>query len=298
VAWDGSGLPPAAQARIDRSATTGLRTSLLSVPDATSLTALGFDAVGEVMGCTVEQISWQGWGYCGWSPSSNWMSGQWGPPGVAGPLARFGGYVPYVQAVNAGYDTALERMRAEATALKADGVVGVRLTDQSLGESNREFMALGTAVRARSRTRPLNLFTTELPGTDVAKLLLAGWAPMALQVAFEVAIRHDDYRTQYQASNWLGGSANVEVSGYTELVQYTRAAARDILARKIARVGADGGIVSDMRLSVRGIEQGEGHRDHVAEARIVGTAVARFRRHTDTKAVPLAILPLAPQSRK
>ncbi|MDT7796939.1 MAG: hypothetical protein QOI78_372, partial [Actinomycetota bacterium] len=32
--WDGRGLPPVAQARVDRFAASGLKTSLLSVPGA------------------------------------------------------------------------------------------------------------------------------------------------------------------------------------------------------------------------------------------------------------------------
>jgi hypothetical protein len=44
--------------------------------------------------------------------------------------------------------------------------------------------------------------------------------------------------------------------------------------------GADGAIVSSMDLRVWEIEPGENHLDHVAEATVFGTALARF--HTDT----------------
>ena len=56
--------------------------------------------------------------------------------------------------------------------------------------------------------------------------------------------------------------------------------------------GADGAIVSSMDLRVWEIEPGENHRDHVAEATVFGTALARF--HTDTAAPTrtLTFLPL------
>ena len=42
----------------------------------------------------------------------------------------------------------LYRMLLECQSLGGDGVVGVRLEQRHLGQGNREFVALGTAVRA------------------------------------------------------------------------------------------------------------------------------------------------------
>jgi uncharacterized protein YbjQ (UPF0145 family) len=208
-------------------------------------------------------------------------------------MSRYSGYGPYVTAVDHGYSTAMHRLLLEADAVGADGVVGVQLSQTHLDHARgtREFMAIGTAVRATAaggpnpasrtsgRTGGRPIFTTDLAGTDVAKLLLNGWIPVALQVGLEVAIRHDDYVTRNQAMSNLFANRNVEVSGYTELVHHSRAMARDKLARAIASLGADGGIVSDMQLHIWEIEPSDGHRDHVAEAMIVGTAIASFRKH-------------------
>lgn len=296
--WDGRGLPPVAAARVQRFTDSHLRTSLLTVPAAASLEAVGFDTVGEVMGTIVQRISFAGYGGCGMWSGSPYAYGYNAPQATtvqSSSASRFSGYGPYVQALNTGYDTALRRMLLEASALGADGVVGVSLTTPLMEGQAREFIALGTAVRARSRVRPAHPFTTDLPGTDFAKLVLAGWIPVALQVGLEVAIRHDDWRTQSQAgagAGWLN-TANVEVSGYTELVQHTRGLARDKLARKIASAGADGGIVRDMSLHIWEIEPGERHRDHVAEAMITGTAIARFRRSGPPPASTLTMLPVS-----
>jgi hypothetical protein len=314
--WDGRGLPPAAQARIERFGSNHVRTSLLSVPAAASLDHVGFDTVGEVMGCMVSQISWTGWGGCGYFGYGGGMGGVYGrgyggwkrgtpfgtlgtppmtstvpPAGTTRPSSGGGysGFAPYVDGIHAGYDTALQRMLLEAAAIGADGVVGVRLSVNHLSDSTREFVALGTAVRARSISRPAAVFSTDLSGTDVAKLLLAGWVPVAVQVAFEIAIRHDDFYTRQQASQWY---TNTEVSGYTELVQHTRMYARDQWARKIAHLGAEGAVVSDMNLRIWEMEPAEGHRDHVAEALIKGTAIARFRHGPTSVPRTLGCLPL------
>jgi uncharacterized protein YbjQ (UPF0145 family) len=289
MTWDGKGLPPAAAARIQRAATSGVKTSLLSVPSAAGLVTVGLDPVGEVMGCIVQNIGFQGWGGCGtWnSPYGGGYTAQ-----VVSSRDRWSGFGPYVAALDNGYGTALRRLLAETKALGADGAVGIRFTVKDLGNSAVEFAALGTAVRARSRTRPQFPFTTDLPGTDVAKLMLAGWAPVALKIGIEVAIRHDDMRTRAQAGNRFFNTANVEVSGYTELVQHARAFARDRLRYEIGSVGADGGVVSDMSLRIWEIEPSDGHRDHVAEATITGTALARFHRGRAAPTAALTILPV------
>jgi uncharacterized protein YbjQ (UPF0145 family) len=285
--------------RIARFAQTGLRTSLLSVPSAAGAASVGFDTVGEVMGCIVEHIGFSGWGGCGyWGPGL--LGGMTGlPNGFAGPLGvgtrtsssgGFGGYRPYVDALYHGYATALDRMVIEAGEMGADGVVGVRLGVHGLDGGNREFVALGTAVRARCATRPARVFTTDLAGQDLAKIIRAGWVPAGIAMGISVAIRHDDWMTRRLAA-W--GSGNTEVHGYTELVSHVRADARHRFDAELRAVGADGGIVSRMGLRIWEIEPGENHRDHVAEATVFGNAVARY--HPEAAGSPtrsLSILPL------
>ena len=290
--WGESGLPPAARARLERAAASGVRTSLLPGAAGPVLAAVGLEPVGEVMGTAVMHLGWQGFGGCGQNGGY-----PFGPSRVQGSRSatRFSGYRPYVQALQGGYDTALRRMLREATALHADGVVAVRLTADHVGSGTREFLALGTAVRARSRTRPPRPFATDRPATEVVRLLQAGWVPVAVAVGIEVAIRHDDARTSYQVSRF--NRANVEVTGFTDLVQYARAAARARLAERIAQAGADGAVVSSMQLHVHEIEPGEGHTDHVAEATIVGTVIARFHREAAAPTRTLTVMPLRARAR-
>jgi uncharacterized protein YbjQ (UPF0145 family) len=276
-----------ARARIERAAAGGVRTSLLSADGLAGLETAGFEMVGEVLGTAVMQIGWSGYGGCGWTPGfSGGMFG--GPATVSGP-SRWSGYEPYARAVRHGRNTALSRMHQEASALGADGVVGVRFTDERMEGQKREFMALGTAVRSRGRERPRTPFTTDLGGQDVAKLLAAGWVPAGLAYGLSIAVRHDDWRTQTQLGYFAG---NTEVSGYTELLTHVRATARREFAAFAAKIGGDAALLSDLWSHVWPIEVGENHTDHVAECIVTGNAIARFHPGKQATTSSLTILPL------
>jgi uncharacterized protein YbjQ (UPF0145 family) len=287
--WDGRGLPPGARQRLTRFGPGSARTSLLPVAGAVGVESVGLQPVGEVMGCIVEHIGWSGWGGCGYYGYGGVGGGFGGFGGgtVTSSTSRFGAFAPYVDALYRGYDTAIRRMLEEAGALGADGVVDVRLTVEHLGDT-REFVALGTAVRAAARTRPRAIFATRLGGADVARLMVAGWMPFRITYGLSVAVRHDDYRTRLQQT-WRAG--NTEVTGYTELVTHVRADARRQLESRLAAVGADGCVGVEMGLRIWEIEPSENHRDHVAESSVFGSAVARF---TGKRAGPAArsVLPL------
>lgn len=289
--WVGA-LPPAAVARLQRMRADGVRTSFLSVPGAIAAGSVGLRPVGEVMGCTVANIGWRGWGGCGAFGYGSWST----------TAAGFGSYKPYTDAVRSGYRTTLERLRAEAQSLGADGVIGVRLTVGHLGgeggatmseaalTSTREFLAVGTAVRVDGDVRPRRPFVTDLSGSDTAKLMSAGWMPTSIAIGLSVGIRHDDYRTLRQSSSWLSG--NTEIDGYTALVQHVRAQARDDFRRSIQVAESDGALQSASTLRIWEIEPNEGHTDHVAEAFVSGTTIAQFARGPHQPAA-LSILPLS-----
>jgi uncharacterized protein YbjQ (UPF0145 family) len=303
--WDGQGLPPAAMARMERGKTGGPHASLFGISGQAALEACGFSVVGEAMGLIVEHIGFTGYGGCGYMGGGAYgaygnlgnFANRLGPGYGAGqPSVRtsssggWAGFAPYVDALYHGYDTAVLRMLLECRDLKGDGVVGVRLEQRHLGQDNREFIAYGTAVRAHSKVRPANLFSTTLPAHDVAKLLHGGWAPAAISIGISLAIRHDDWTTVQQARAWAG---NTEVSGYSELVHHVRQDARQQFARRTAAYGADGAIMSGMSLDIWDIEPGEGHRDHVALSFVHGTAIAKFHEGAVAPTSSLIILPLS-----
>ncbi|MFD0482862.1 heavy metal-binding domain-containing protein [Kineococcus sp. GCM10028916] len=129
---------------------------------------------------------------------------------------------PYVRAVDAAWHGALDRMLAEARALGADGVVGVRTTRAHLDGTAVEFTARGTAVRELDRTAPGTLWCAGLSAEDVAAAMGSGFAPRALVRGLSVATKHEDPLMVQQRSSWSGN----EVDGLTELLTRARADAR------------------------------------------------------------------------
>jgi len=228
--------------------------------------------IGEVMGCIVQHVGWQGWAGCGY-----WSNGYRGAQ-----TTTFGGYQPYIDSVRHGYDTALQRLSNEAKLLGADGVIDVRISVSSLGVENHEFVALGSAVRlGNGRTGTGNIpsdlatpFLTDLPGADVAKLMLNGWMPMSIVYGIALAIRHDDWATQVQAGSWV----NTEISGFTQLINNVRHEARHVLATQAAHKGAQGVLLNRSTMRVWEQEPAEQHRDHLAEAQMFGTGIVQFSR--------------------
>ena len=268
---DSDWLPDVARARLARYDETGLKTSLLPVAGAVGIESVGLGAVGEVMGCVVQNI--------GWSGGLNYAMG-----GFVGSVS----FQPYVDALYHGYDTALGRMVTEAKAMGADGIVGIRLTRSALADSAQEFMALGTAVRAKSTSRPRRLFTTDLPGQDVAKLMQAGWVPVRIAIGIAVESQFLDWASRSQMSVMAGNS---EVTAYTQLINRVRAKARQAFATHARSARADGAIVASMGL--RSWHQEAGSTPLLcAESSVFGTTIARFHtgRRAPTRA--LTIMPL------
>ncbi|MEC3975242.1 YbjQ family protein [Amycolatopsis sp. H20-H5] len=260
--WDGRGLPPVARARVERFASSGLRTSLLSVPATVGIETAGFTPVGEVMGCIVQSVS---------------------------PVLGLGGTMagvsmePYEASLRRGYGTALDRLKQEAAAIGADGVVGITFTTTNVTENAREFVALGTAVRAETPQRPGRLFTTELAGQDVAKLLLSGWVPVSVAIGVSALA---EYLYNAQLNSGWGG--NFEVESYTRLITRVRSAARGQFAGRIRESGADGAIVSRMGLDTWRL----GEVAVAARSIVIGTAVTRFHRGPAVRPATLTMLPV------
>ena len=149
------GIPEHARQRLADSRGTadkrGLFTSDLSVNEFLLAREAGFDPVGLVMGSSIYHIGWQ-------------------MPGLRQSMELD----ILTQAMYAARELAMTRMEEEADALDADGVIGVRLevSRSEWGEHLAEFMAIGTAVRARDaagryRAPSGRPFTSDLSGQDL-----------------------------------------------------------------------------------------------------------------------------------
>jgi uncharacterized protein YbjQ (UPF0145 family) len=255
----------------------------------------GFEPVGQVFGAAVYGAgAASGYG-CPGAPGSS-GDGAPGPPAtqVSG-QGGAGSFGPLVQAMNQARHAAVGRMITECAQLGGHGVVGVRVSRGAFPLGGTQFIVIGTAVRAPGAAlRPLTPFTCDVSGQDFAKLIMTGLVPVGLVVGISIGSRHDDRDTGRQA-RW--GSGNAEVAGWTDLVSQSRHDARRQLESDVRGLGAEGVVITSMRMRVRQRDcpVAVGRHDHVAEATLTGTAVATFSSTGQRRdGPPLSVMSLNP----
>ncbi|MDY7543917.1 MULTISPECIES: heavy metal-binding domain-containing protein [unclassified Cryobacterium] len=297
--WTG-GLPPAAHARIAAQRASRTSGSLLSVAAAASLQSVGLTAVGEVFGCAVMNLGWRGSGCAWWTSGTNMRTssiGQVSPVTTSGGGSTWGSFAPYVGAYERGWYGALKRMRVEAQALGAHGVVDIRIHRTRVEGTAWEFSALGTAVRSTDSSHlpfpaaDADPWYTNLSGEDCAAALLAGYLPHSVVLGMSVSTKHEDWQLQQQRTSWING----EVTGMTRLVQAARREARERLARRVTHTGAADLVVTGTTLSEFDTAcGGSDARDLHAEFVIVGTTLVALPRANRRPAAPppLTVMPL------
>lgn len=297
--WTGAGLPPAAAARIAEVRGSGTWSSALSTGEFAVLRAVGFEPVGQVMGSAVYHVGRSGryWGYhdCLYGGMQYAFNSAPAPIALSGRGAPSAGLV---EVLDRARRAALDRMTAECSALGGDGVVAAQLTVAPFvaQPSCLEFKVVGTAVRAAGALRAPQPFTCHLDGQGFAKLVTAGWVPVELLYGMSIGVRHDDYTTRAQTRSW----SNTEVSGWSELVEAVRSDARAHLRAQTGRRGGDGVILSAGRLRIWGesciCRSSDDQQDHVAEATLLGTTVARFTAREEPRT--LTVMSLDPERRR
>ena len=198
------------------------------------------------------------------------------------------------QAMYHARELAMARMEAEAKALDADGIVGVRLEIEfkDFGANIAEFIAVGTAVKAEPnhslappnhswRNNQGQPFTSDLSGQDFWTLLQAGYAPLGMTMG--TCVYHIGRRRFGQTLSSVG--ANVEIPQYTEALYDARELAMSRMQREAETLSAEG-IVGVQLLSLPHTWGG-----HTTEFFAIGTAV-RPLRDDHTIAKPSLVLPL------
>ena len=174
------------------------------------------------------------------------------------------------QAMYHARELAMERMTAEAKAMGADGIVGVRLEIKhpEWSEHLLEFMAIGTGiVHAKGhegfRGHGGNPFTSSLSGQDFWKLLQAGYRP--LEMVMGSCVYHVAHRGFLKTIGAAG--QNVEMLEYSAALYDAREIAMERMQKEAARVGAEGVISADLR------EGSHRWQPHIIEFFAIGTAV-------------------------
>jgi uncharacterized protein YbjQ (UPF0145 family) len=194
------------------------------------------------------------------------------------------------QAMYHARELAMTRMEAEADALGADGVVGVRLEIEfkEYGNDLAEFVAVGTAVVAEEK--PENgtwrnnkglPFTSDLSGQDFWTLIQSGYLPQGLVMG--TCVYHIAHQGMLASLGNIG--ANAEIPQFTEALYDARELAMGRMQAEAEALNAEG-IVGVQLLSLP-------HRwgGHTTEFFAIGTAV-RPLREDHVIATPSLVLPL------
>jgi len=318
--WLGSGLPPSALARIQRATDSGFSCSQLAIASQLAVASCGFEPVGSVVGCTVKRWDRGSFGLgeigCGYlasrAPRSEALQEMAPLPtadlnkdrhaSAAGGLrpatmrssseygAGSSSHVGYAAPAHAAWRSAIDRMLLEATALHADGVVDVVLSEKHTKVGVREFVATGTAVRSMGQRHLEVPFATTLLGGDVVKLMTAGWMPASIVLGLSVAVRHDTFRARIARGRMSSACELVEMG---ELVHAARQDARKQVATRTREIGADGAVLTcQMTLLITRRTISRTHHDIVAEARATATAIVEFASGAPLPTEPTSVIPL------
>ncbi len=254
-----------------------LFTSDLSVNEFLLVRQAGFRPVGLVLGSSVYHVGLQ--------------VGRWGRNQELDRLTA---------AMYHARELAMARMEAEADALGADGIVGVRLDIEfkEFGNDLAEFTAIGTAVLADGpppatvgapqsswRNNKRQPFTSDLSGQDFWTLVQAGYAPLGMVMG--TCVYHIAHRGMFNAMSTVG--QNVEIGQFTEALYDARELAMTRMQAEAEALDAEG-IVGVQLLSLP-------HRwgGHTTEFFAIGTAV-RPLREDHVIATPVLTVPLTDES--
>ena len=250
---------------------TSLFTSDLSVNEFLLVREAGFRPLGLVLGSSIYHVGIQ--------------LGRWSQNRELEQLS---------QAMYHARELAMTRMEAEAAALGADGIVGVRLEIEfkEFGNDLAEFIAIGTAVKGDEihertpdgfswRNNHNQPFTSDLSGQDFWTLIQAGYAPLGMTMG--TCVYHIAHQRFWQVVGNVG--QNVEIPQYTEALYDARELAMSRMQAEAEELGAEG-IVGVQMLS-------QSHRwgGHTTEFFAIGTAV-RPLRPDHVIAKPQLVLPL------
>jgi hypothetical protein len=265
----------------------GAFTSALTVADFAACLQMGLEPVGFVQGFCVMQWQWYGMGspfgtfgvpYQGATRgySESWQC----PHGFVSAEHRTWGQ-NYEQswiedAWTEGFTSAYQRMIEEASTVGAHGVVGVvDATEPLAGQGVLEFRVQGTAVKVEGGAPPADgPWTTYLAGQRLAKLIEAGYAPVAI-AASVASVRVwanciTAYLTEGTSAGWVSQSAGAEIEQTAKAGMAVRRIARDHVR---SQLGGDSLHGASMITSERELSEGDAEFQCILR----GNRVRRFK---------------------
>ena len=261
------GVPLAAEERIAELAgrTDGFFTSGLSVADFALTRLQDVQPICQVMGSSVHQVGWQSY------PFSGWSSG-----------ARIVELRGLTEAWNEARRRALRRLTEEAALARADAVVDVTFErrEHAFVDQAIEVVVNGTAVRLPDGTEKTraNPRLSDLSAPDFTLLRRAGYGPVGVVAATSVTYVSAGAATQRLMSGWQMGTANQELTDFTQGVYTAREQVLGRATRDAEALGAEGlvGAQLDVHIAVREWESAGNarHRDLIVTAHVLATAIS------------------------
>lgn len=225
----------------------GVFTSDLSVNEFLLIREVGFEPIGLVVGTSIYHIGYQ---------QSSWKKNE--------------EMNVLTQAMYHARELAMSRMEEEAQELGADGIVGVRLiiNRYEWGENLAEFMAIGTAVSSRDKSKSFKTFkgmpfTSDLSGQDFWTLLKSGYRPLSMVMGN--CVYHVAHQTFRQTFSQIG--RNMEQPNFTQALYDARELAMERMQKEAHDEKAEG--IVGVRLD----EKSHGWGSHVIEFFAIGTAI-------------------------
>jgi uncharacterized protein YbjQ (UPF0145 family) len=238
----------------------GIFTSDFSVNEFLLVRKAGFEPVGLCVGSCIYHLGFQ---FSAWSRNQE--------------------LEVLSQAMYHARELAMTRMREEASAMGADGIVGVRLTVKRMEWDRKvlEFVAIGTGVvhaqgHTGFRATDGQPFTSDLSGQDFWTLLEAGYRPVEMVMGscvYHVG-RRSFMKTMMQAGQ------NCEMTNFTQALYDAREIAMERMQQEATQANAEG---------VVGVELHEGSHNwapHVIEFFAIGTAVVPIGTKRDAATIP------------
>src|ERR1700690_3663941 len=271
---DAAGVPQDAMRRLAElqpGKSGSIFTSDLSVNEFLLVREAGFRPLGLVLGTSIYHVGLQ--------------VGRWGKNQELTVLS---------QALYHARELAMTRMEAEADALGADGIVGVRLDVElkEFGNDIAEFIAIGTAVKAEPgaggggvsdwRNNKRQPFTSDLSGQDFWTLIRAGYAPLGMVMGTCV------YHIAHQRMGSVIGNIgrNVEIEQFTQALYDGRELALSRVEAEAEELHAEGIVGVQLR------QHSHTWGSHTTEFFAIGTA-GRPLRPGDIIGRPTMVLTLA-----
>ena len=242
----------------------GVFTSDLSVNEFLLVKESGFEPIGLVMGSSVYHVGVQ---------LSKWSSNM--------------EMDVLTQAMYHARELAVSRMVEEAQDLGADGVVGVRLTVKrhAWGDNVIEFVAIGTAVFSKDRTKNFKLkggkpFTSDLSGQDFWTLLKSGYRPLSLVMG--TCVYHIARQGFGKSFARLG--KNIELEDFTQALYDARELSMERMQHEAHSCGAEGVV------GVTVEEGSQGWESHIIEYFAIGTSVISMGDNHEIKTPDLVMM--------